>query len=301
MKRFLFLLSFFPLFLSGQQELREHWGVQLQLLATIGSHKTSVGVKLNSYVAFDYAQLNLGTAYRFHANNIGSRCGFGEWRHSVGLVGMFGRETNPVNFNWDGALHQSKRPYSLGYAHLWYVDKVGTTQRSGTWNLGVRRVDVQFENDMFAGQGKDRYRTGALQVSYRDEWQSLSLGLMIWTGESRFSVWDKTPRDYCPSGYRDLTPLAYGYQSHGVLYVSGQRRFLGGQVASLSVGADSEQIRHVFQNRLIHDLVILPKSVQRNTPHYPRLNANGENVFDRKSKRPDRLWFQTSINDLFLY
>jgi hypothetical protein len=295
------LMCCFPLLSFAQQWEREHVGIQLQLLATVGSHKTSVGIKLNTYVAFDYAQLNVGTAYRFHKANLGGRMNFGEWRHHTGLVVMAGKETNPVNFNWDGALHQSKRPCSIGYSYLWYVDKVGTTQRSGTWNFGIRRVDIQFENDVFAGQGKDRFRTGNFYVSYRDEQRSAGIGFMIWTGESAHAIWNRTPMRHSPSGYRDLTPLPYGKSSHGVLYFGGQQTFAARQVASLQVGVDSEQIRHVFQNRLIHDLIIFPKKMKRNTPHYPRLNAQGENVFSKQEKRPDVLYFQTAVNDLFLY
>jgi hypothetical protein len=302
MKRlYLLFVCCFPLLSFAQQWEREHVGVQIQLLATVGAHRTSVGIKLNTYVAFDYAQLNIGTAYRFSKLNLGGRMNFGEWRHHTGLVVMAGKENNPVNFNWDGALHQSKRPYSIGYSYLWYVDKVGTTQRSGTWNFGIRRVDVQFENDVFGGQGKDRFRTGNFYVSYRDEQRSVGLGFMIWTGESAHSIWNRTPMNHAPSGYRDLTPLPYGKSSHGVLYFGGQQTFAGKQVASLQAGVDSEQIRHLFQNRLIHDLLIFPKKMKRNTPHYPRLNANGENVFSKREKRPDVLYFQTSVNDLFLY
>lgn len=302
MKRWLAAVNIFLCSLvSAQQWNGDHWGLQIGFTAAVGSHRTSIGLKINTYVSYEYAQLNLGTAYRFHAANLGNRSCFGEWRHQAGLVLMAGRENNPVNFNWDGALHQTKRPYSLGYAYLWYVDPVGTTQRSGTWNIGIRRIDIQFENDVFGGQAKDRFRTGNLYISYRTEMESIGLGLMIWTGETRHSIWYKTPKERCPSGFRDLTPLPYGQSSSGVLYITGQHVFANHQVALLQAGWDSEQIRHVFQNRLIHDLILLPKAVERNTPHYPRLNENGENVFLRSQKRKDRFFMQTSLNDLFLY
>lgn len=284
-----------------QQWQEKYWGVQAQFTANIGTHKTTIGLKINTYLAFDYVQLNLGTAYRYNAFNLGQRSCFGEWRHTTGLVLMAGKETNPINFKWDGSLHQTQRPYSIGYAYLWYFDPLGTSQRSGTWNIGIKRVDIQFENDVFGGQAKDRFRTGNLQVSYRDSLRSLGVGLMIWTGETRHSVWNKTPLEKCPSGYRDLTCLPYGKLNHGVLYATGQHLIDYKQTVSLSIGDDSEQVRHLFQNRLTHDLLLLPKKVQRNTPHYPRLNENGENVFQRKEKRPDKFYFQTGINDLFLY
>ena len=141
MKQLLFLLAFlFALSGNAQQFQSDYAGVQLQLIATIGTHKTSVGIRLNTFLSVSYAQLNLGTTYRFHAFNLGGRKQFGEWRHHAGIVGMIGKETNPVNFQWDGGFHQSKRPYSLAYTYLWYVDNAGTTQRAGSMTAGIRRV-----------------------------------------------------------------------------------------------------------------------------------------------------------------
>lgn len=60
---------------------------------------------------------------------------------------------------------------------------------------------------------------------------------------------------------------------------------------------DSESIRHGFQNRLIHDLIFLPKKVERTTPHYPRLDQYGCPVFDKESIRPNKLFLQWGIND----
>lgn len=298
-------ITLFLVVLTGnvhaQQWQRDHVGVQFQLTVAVGSHRTSIGAKLNAYVSAEYAQLNVGTSWRYHGQNLGERSCFGEWRHSLGLVLMAGKPTNPVNFNWDGALHQTKRPYSIGYAHLWYRDRVGTSQRSGTWNLGIRRIDIQMENDVFGGQAKDRFRTGNLHINYRDSSHSVGIGLQMWTGETRHSVWDKTPREKCPSGFRDLTPLPYGKKSHGILYVDGAQMIDYNQVVSFGIGDDSEQVRHIFQNRITHDLIWLPKKIERNTPHYPRLNAAGENVFTRKEKRPDEFYFQVGLNDLFLY
>lgn len=302
MKRFLFLfLLTCSVIGNAQQWQSERWGVQVQLIAAIGTHRTSVGIRLNSYINASYAQLNLGTMYRFHAHNLGGRMNFGEWRHSAGLVLMAGRETNPVNFLWDGAFHQTARPYSVGYAYLLYVDKAGTTQRSGVFNIGIQRVDILFENDVWGGQGKDRFRTGDFQVSYRTATERVAMGLRLWTGETKHSVWNREPQDGMPGGYRDLTPLPFGKTSHGIFFVGGSRAFFGGQVARIEAGFDSEQIRHLFQNKISHDLIWMPKKFPRTTPHYPRLGTDGQNVFFRKDKRPDHFYFSESVNDGVTY
>lgn len=290
-------------FMMGAIQLSaQHWystsaGARLSLMFAIGSHQSSVGVGLNTYLAVPNAQFNAGTTYRFFASNLGGRCHFGEWRHSLGLVIRGGKTSNPVNLDFGAALHQSSAPYSLGYAYLWYLDKVGTSQRSGIWNVGMRRVDISFENDVFGGQAKDRFRTGNLTVSYRDSFQKASFGLQLWTGETRFSKWNKVPSDKMPSGYRDLTALPYGYGNHGNLFVEYKQTMDAHQVAGFRMGVDSEQIRHIFQNRISHDLILLPKGIERNTPHYPRLDQYGKNVFSRKEARKPIPYFQVFFND----
>lgn len=291
----------FSNFLSfGSQPMGEA-GFQVQLTVSLGSHRTSIGVKLNAYVALDHAQINTGTGYRFHLHNLGNRTLFGEWRNHLGLVLTTGKRTNPIDFQWDGLSSFSDRAYSLGYNYLWYYDKVGTTQRSGAWNVGIQRVDVRFENDIFGGQGKDRFRTGNLTVSYRNSTQKIGLGLSIWTGDTRNSIWIKDSMPNCPNGYRDLSQLPYGKTSHGILYITGQQLFEYNQIGQLQLGIDSEQIRHIFQNKISHDLILLPKKMERHTPHYPRLSSEGIAVFSKKEKRPNKGYFQLGMNDLFQY
>jgi len=301
MRMTLLLFLFVSCSAVAQQWQEAHWGVKFSVLIGIGTHQSSLGVSANTYGAIANAQINAGATYRFFARNLGDRCHFGEWRYTTGLVLMAGKTKNSVNMDWDGALHQSNKPYSLGYAYIWYFDKVGTSQRSGTWNIGINRVDIQFENDVFGGQAKDRFRTGNLVVSYRDSLHKLSVGLQMWTGETRHSVWDRTPREKMPSGYRDLTKLPYGNLNHGIFYIEYKQQMAFRQAAGLRVGVDSEQIRHIFQNRLSHDLVLIPKSIERNTPHYPRLDILGDIVFKKKDARPALPYYRVFLNDGLFY
>ena len=301
MKKVLFLLLlFFSSFINAQNSPIE-FGGKISLLVTIGSHQSSFGLGLNVYSGFKYAQINAGTRLRFFGNNYGKRNNMHEWRHEVGAVAMWGKQTNPIQFEYSGALHQQRTAYSLGYSYLWYFDNAETSQRSGVWNLGLRQFDILFENDVFGGQAKDRFRTGAISLSYRDSINKYSVGLILWTGETRHSVWNKTPMKKCPSGYRDLTPLLYGHLNHGILFGEYKRLVDYNQYFGFRIGRDSEQTRHLVQNRFAHDLLILPKSVKRNTPHYPRLDVNGNNAFEKKDVRPATLYFSTFLNDGELY
>ncbi len=298
MNRFLFLFFLWPsVLVYSQSRWKPHAGIKATLLVTFGSHQNSLGLKLDSYLGNDFAQLNVGATTRYFLTNLGNRANFGEVRLSAGGVVMFGKGNNPLNMDWDGTLHQSKSEYSIGYAHYWYLDRVGTSQRSGAWNIGIQRIDILMENDVFGGQAKDRFRTGSLIVSYRDSLYKASIGLTIWTGETGETVWDKTPLSGAPNGFRDLTVKPFGKRNHGILYGEMKHRFVGVQTAGARIGWDSEQIRHVFQNKISHDLVLFPKKMIRRTPHYPRLDQLGNNVFTKKEARKPQFYFQTFLND----
>ncbi|AEA45478.1 polymorphic toxin type 23 domain-containing protein [Fluviicola taffensis] len=297
MSRLLFLFFLFPILAFGQNRWKPNAGIKATVLITFGSHQNSLGLKLDSYLGNDFTQLNAGVTTRYFLTNFGNRSNFGELRLSAGGGVMFGKGNNPLNMDWEGTLHQSKSEYSIGYAHYWYLDRIGTAQRSGAWNIGIQRFDILMENDVFGGQAKDRFRTGGLIVSYRDSLYKASIGLAIWTGETGNTTWDRTPRPGAPNGIRDLTNNPFGKLNHGILYGEIKHRFVGVQTVGGRIGWDSEQIRHVFQNKISHDLVLLPKKMKRNTPHYPRLNEEGENVFTKKEVRKPRFYFQTFLND----
>ncbi len=298
MNRILFLFVFWPsVMVFSQNRWKPGAGVKASILVSFGSHQNSLGFKLDSYLGNDFAQLNAGITTRYFLTNLGNRSNFGELRFSAGGVIMFGKGKNPVNMDWDGALHQSNSEYSIGYAHYWYLDRLGSSQRSGAWNIGIQRIDILLENDVFGGQAKDRFRTGSLVVSYRDSLYKASVGLTIWTGETGETVWDRNPIPGAPNGYRDLTSKPFGKLNHGILYGEMKHRFTGVQTAGARLGWDSEQIRHIFQNKISHDLVLFPKKMIRKTPHYPRLDESGASVFTRKEARKPKFYFQTFLND----
>lgn len=288
-------------YLYGQNKWIPRFGFNVGLVASFGTHQNNLGLKLDSYIGNQYLQINAGVCTRYFFTGLGNRMKFLELRFAPGAVLMFGRPNNPINFTWGGSLNQSSASYSIGYALLWYYDRIGTTQLSGEWNLGIKRVDIRFENDVFGGQARDRFRTGSLLISYRDSLFKAGIGITIWTGDTRNSTWNKEARPGMPNGYRDITQNPFGKTSHGILFTEFDYHFFPNKYVGGRIGWDSEQVRHVFQNKISHDLVLFPKKMKRNTPHYPRLNAAGEVVFDKKSARKPKLYFQSYLNDGLLY
>jgi len=274
-------------------------GFQLSFLLTFGTHEMSVGIQAKGYAQFDYAQFNLGDALVCKIYSLGKRRFFFENRAYGGLCLMVGNRNSVIDFELDGLSHQTHRDYAVAFNYLIYSDNVATSQLSGAFGLYVKNVSIRFENDVFGGQARDRFRTGIVHITYRTQENKFGIGLNLWTGETDGSFWDKTATTQkMPNGYRTLEDLPYGKTSHGIGYVSVQRRVMNQNVASVKLGIDSEHVRHLFQNRLIHDLIFLPKNVKRNTPHYPRLDKDGCPTFDKKDVRKTKLYFQTSWNAL---
>lgn len=301
MKQILTLTLIIAVQLVAAQSLRynrPNAGLQTGLVLNLGTHEIAVGIQLKGFIGFDYAQLNLGNTFSWKFHSLGNRKRFYENRAYAGAVLMVGKNNSYVDFELDGLNHQTQKDVGVAFNYLIYTDNAGTSQFSGGFGLHIKNVSIRFENDVFGGQTRDRFRTGALYVSYRSDWYKLNAGLYIWTGETRGSFWDKSANSpKMPSGFRSLEDLPYGKTSHGIFYGGVQFLLPYGNIAHLRIGADSEHFRHAFQNRLMHDLLFLPEKIERNTPHYPRLDKNGCPVFDKQLVRKTKYYLQFGFND----
>lgn len=291
------LLLFFPIFAIGQSFSNQRLGASVGLLINVGTHVNSIGLSVNTYYKDYFYQVNAGSSFTFNLTSYGGRKKFWESRNSLGLILLAGKKQVMPDFQLNGLLHNTSYNYGLGYNYIWYFDNAQTSQLSGGWAAHIKSFSVLFENDVFGGQAKDRFRTGHLAFTYRDNDFKFATGLYLWTGETANSIWDKTPLENCPSGFRILEDLPYGKTSHGILYGGLTYNVGYGQFAHFKTGIDSEKIRHAFQNRLIHDLLFLPKSVERNTPHYPRLDKEGCPVFEDSLVRKSKFYLQFGANE----
>ncbi len=283
--------------LSAQNYASEHFGGMVGVLLNMGTHVDAIGLNIKGYYTDYFFQVNGGSTIYFHPKSYGNRKNFWESRTVLGGVLLAGKKEQTPNLMLDGLNHQT--PYNLGiaYNYIWYFDNRGTSQSSGAFGFHINAFSLFHENDFFAGEGEDRFRTGLAYANYRyKDWQ-FALGLNIWTGDSRHGTWERLTMDKCPNGFCVLEDEPYGKSSHGILFASVTHQFEFGQNATMRVGLDSEHIRHGFQNRLLHDLIFLPKSMKRSTPHYPRLDEQGCPVFDPKQVRKNKFYFQMNAND----
>ena len=294
--RFWIFLFFIP-YLSQAQYLNElSLGLQAGLVLDIGSHENELGLELNTFGIYKMTQVNAGTRFSLVLNSFGNRKKFLEHRMNVGLMLLGGKRKTIPDQYFAGLIHNSSYNNALGYNYIWYFDNVGTSQRSGAFGLTINNSSLFFENDVFGGQAKDRFRTGHFLYSYRKDYFRVNLGLNIWTGETSGTSWVKTSNKNCPNGYKNLSSLPFGKTSNGVLYAGIQYQLPFHQSIHWRIGYDSEEIRHAFQNRFTHDLILLPKKFPRNTPHYPRLNEQGNPVFESELRKKDKYYVQLGLN-----
>jgi hypothetical protein len=125
---------------------------------------------------------------------------------------------------------------------------------------------------------------------------------VLWTGEGAQKIDDL----HYPSrhGYRKMKPTAIGNFSHGILQISFERPIKHNQTGQVKIGIDAEQLRHFVQNKLMHDMIVLPKKwSNKNNAHLPMIDLLGnEYLFlqGQKIKKAKAL-FQMENNGLLFY
>lgn len=298
----LFIALFFnQLMMSSQINSNVNFGVKLGIVAQFGTPINQIGVRLDGYAAYQCAQLNLGNVLTFSFANLANRKQLFENRLSLGAILLGGTRSLKPDFIWDGLRHQTNYQNAIGYNYIWYRDNQNSSQNSGGWTLQFSNFQLFFENDIFAGTGRDKFRTGHLMLGYRYGLYNFQIGTKLWTGETRGSKWQKTPLDKCPSGYRILEDLSYGKSSHGIFYGGLTYSLPYGNYFSGQIGFDAEQVRHLFQNRLSHDMILFPEKIERKTPHYPRLDENGHPVFEKSKVRKTKPYAEFGVNPIWSY
>ena len=296
----LFFILIFQVFtLKAQFKSEAQFGIQVGLVVNIGTHVNSVGLNLGAYYTDFFYQVNVNSQLKFNATSYGGRLNFWENRNALGLVLLAGKRNIEPDFQLDGLNHQTKFSKGIAYNYLIYFDQAKTSQRSGAWAIHVNYFTLAIENDVFGNQQKDRFRTNTIQATYRYQDWKFFANLFLWTGETAKSHWDRTPMDRCPNGVRRLNELPYGKTSHGIISFGASRQILYNQIVTMKAGYDSEGTRHIVQNRLGHDLIFLPKSVKRNTPHYPRLDEDGMPAYDKKAVRKNRFYYQVNLDEVW--
>ena len=107
-------------------------------------------------------------------------------------------------------------------------------------------------------------------------------------------------------GYRTLSGSQYGNISMGVLSADFSYVFPHGYFnhsAHLSLGIDSEKLRHVMQNRFIHDQPFLPHKLKKDVPHIPMISCDDQLYLfqDDQCIKPLDFYFKVGLSSPDFY
>ncbi|MEM9986623.1 MAG: polymorphic toxin type 23 domain-containing protein [Bacteroidota bacterium] len=298
-----------PSGLSSQTlgDLPERAGLSGGLKLDLGYPVNRVGFTLQAYYTWDFVQLNGGVEGTYNLSHLGVRPVQKGWEAQASLgaaIGWGSRDSLSLSPFLHPVSNQTRRRYALAYAWRFYWDQRQTNQITGFIGLHLGKWEIVTENDAYTGLVFDRFRTGAFAVTYRQD--SLRLGLVstLWTGNT-FGISRTTDTNYRGRyGYKDLRNAPYGRFSHGILAAQVSLALPFNQVAQFSGGIDAEQVRHLIQNRLIHDMWFFPESwtTVRN-PHYPMLDQVGRPYLGLPGQRirPVKPFIQAALNPNLFY
>ena len=271
----LILLCFISLSAHAQVYTGNGWGANVGVVTALGNRFQRAGLTVQGYYRLDMAQVNLELrAYR-NFRNLGPRRPYNELVASAGVLLGYGLRTS-LRDNFLGlACNRTGRTNSIGYAHSLYLNKIGTRQWTGTVSLQFGDISIISENDIFARSTLDRFRTGAflLQYRYRNTYL-LALNCTMWTGQMSHRT-DATTDTHYPC-YMDTINSMYTAYSNGLLSAQFRMPLAAGQYVQANAGIDAEQVRNFVQNRLIHDMIFLPRAWRsRKNCHIPMLDTAG--------------------------
>lgn len=287
---------------SAQTFRGDSWGCHLGLSLSVGKKINRIGIKIGVYAHWQHiVQGNLNW-YGFYAfDGYGPRARRWEQQIGLGTAGAWGKLT-PANDTLPIFPSQpARRPNSIAYTYWWYIDNIGMSQRSGSVAIQTGAWRILCENDLFAGQGRDRYRTGAFGIYYTHGNWRWSLVNILFTpdpkGTPRICDNHQYPARY---GYFDLSQAKqYADCSHGIAALQVEYALPYAQIASCRIGIDSERVRHIVQNKLIHDLPMIPRRLNRaQNPHVPMIDKTGKPYLFRPEQviKPASLWWVLSAN-----
>ena len=274
-------------------------GATAGVTVNIGNKTRNVGIFVCVGVYYDFVQFNPGARIRYNFKNLGVPGSYWEFDCYGGLLFSCGKRDGTENPFINSVSNQTKRRYSLAYSYNIYRDGIGTSQNTGTFAIHVNNISVITENDIF-GDNRDRFRTAAASVQYRHETIVYGVSLILWTGETGKRI---TETDY-PSRKGYFEQGRYGLYSHGIMCMQVRQYMDYGQNIQASAGIDAEQIRNFLQNKIMHDMVLLPsKWVNHQSTHVPMLDTE-DNLYlyqPEQSIRKPTPYFNAAINSGLFY
>lgn len=304
----LFALLFFTQILNAQLLKTDYCGASLGLSIQFGSTVNRIGLFAKGFGIYRDFQLNADLRWHFNISSFGPPRSGQEMSYKLGIVWAWGNSDTLDNPFLSPVSNQIGKKNSLGYSFNQYWDQIGTSQKTGLISLQLNRLNFIIENDAFAGPPADKFRTAAMILNYRlTETSTIGINSILWTGDPFTNLIDTETQDPdYPSqyGYRDMSNANYGECSHGIISAQFQQLFPNHQQVKMELGADSEYIRHLLQNIIIHDLYFVPRSLNPSKhPHIPMVADDGSQYLflPHQKVKPSTFFGQFAVNGTWFY
>ncbi len=297
-KYFILLIVCYSTTTQSQSRLAQY---TMQLNGTFGSHVRKIGLSAAIFKIFNHVQLHGGFEVDYYFKNLGKQNNYTEAKTAIGGALAWGRKDNKAYFF---QYQQNVTAYNnhLGYTHHIYHNVVGTSQYTGVVTLGTKHLMLLAENDIFGAPMLDRFRTGAIKFIYKNDKFQFGSALICWTGEVGRRVSDVN----FPSrnGYRDVSKVPLGITSHGICFADISWVDATQNVTQLSIGIDADEIRNFFQNKLMHDMMLLPaRFSNKSNSHIPMISTDGTMFLYQPNQqvRPVKAYLQAAFNPSVFY
>jgi len=287
--------------LIAQQHQEGKIGINIGVVFSIGTHINRFGGVINTYYKTDHIQVNPEFRAYFNTKNLGPNKPSIEIVLSLGVIYSYGSKDTLAKDFYNPVSNQTDYKNSIGYAYRLYFNNIKTSQKTGLISIEVNRFNLIAENDLFAEPKLDYYRTGAFLLSYQKDNYQLAINSTLFTGQMGERVTDKNyPFNHV---YENTKGGNYTEFSHGLL--SAQFKYLDKfyQAYQVNLGIDSERVRHLIQNRLIHDILVLPKLTGNINAHVPMLDDKGEQYLFKEDQnvRPMKFYMNGFMNSSLFY
>ncbi len=296
------------------QGLDEPLELRAGLTWRLGTERAKLGCILGASYKQEHWQLNALWGWDWSWKDLGPKIAHGEYRLGLGASGALGgdEEWFPEDIQGGNSFlspvrNSSGKAYTAGFGFWWYFNKIGTDQMTGVLEFEIDRWVISHENDVFIGKASDKFRTASVFIGYRFDEARLGWSTIMWhadtRGEGRNWVYESNSYK-SRHGYIDLSKVRYGNLSHGIMAFEFMQELPWGQAAGISLGVDSDKVRHLFQNKIMHDMPWWPRSwKQPKNPHIPMIDEEGKAYLFREGQevRADRFYIEAFMNSVGAY
>ena len=252
---------------------------QVGISFNFGSKINRLGVVTYFGGYTNFFQANMGLRVFYNFNTYGpSNTGL-ELQTSIGILFGYGKIKSQTQNFYSSVSNHTQYNNSCAYVWNYYFDKQQTSQPTGIVSFEFGNFQIIHENDLFGHSSVDKYRTAAIKLAYTDSVLRFAINVEMWTGDTKAQPRVRNTDYPARAGYIDMSDAPFAQHSSGILSFQFDYALPYQQVIRLESGLDSEKVRHVLQNKIIHDWVFIPKGWLSNDSynlHVPMLDTNHE-------------------------